>query len=134
MSGFLAYTRIYYITGIEAVLNPQPEIPGGPLVLSEAAANCIKVAPTVIAALAISHVMSRALWHYLWEYAYGWRVWRRYKAAIEGNDTVEENRCRNHHVFIEALYFFYKDTLCKLWHRCDGSPVGQSSQDLEALR
>jgi len=32
----------------------------------------------------------------------------RYRAAVEGNDSEEENRFRDHHVFIEALYFFGK--------------------------
>lgn len=71
----------------------------------------IRLAPSIIVGLAFAQLSARAFWHYVWEYAYGWRVWRRYKAAMEGNDTVEENRFRNRHVFIEVMYFFIKDSL-----------------------
>lgn len=54
----------------------------------------------------------------MWEYACGVRVWRRYKAAVEGNDTVEENRFRDSHVFVEALWFFGKEHLWPVVGAC----------------
>lgn len=74
--------------------------------------------PTIVASLALLHLLGRFLWHYVWEYAYGWRVWRRYKAAVEGNDSVEENRFRNSHVFVEALWFFGKENLWPMVGGC----------------
>jgi hypothetical protein len=67
-------------------------------------ARTLTILPLVVSGVAVAHLAGRFFWHYCWEYAYAWRVWRRYKAAIQGVDTQEENKFRECHVFVEATY------------------------------
>ena len=60
--------------------------------------------PVAIFLVALVHLCARAQWRYLWEGAYGWRAWRRYRAAVDGDDTEEENKLRECNVLVEVAY------------------------------
>jgi hypothetical protein len=115
LSGFVSYAQVYRVVHIDKTrpkqVNPDADVSS--LVYSDDVQHIFWV-PVAVTILALLHLVGRFLWHYIWEYAYGWRVWRRYKAAVEGNDTVEENRFRDRHVFIEVLYFFEKNHIASI--------------------
>ena len=106
--GFLSFARIFIIGHLENVIGADN---AGVSLDNYTTIQAVKVAPLLIASLAFAHLAGRAIWHYIWEYAYAWRVWRRYKSAVEGSDTVEENRFRNSNVFIEIVYVFARESL-----------------------
>lgn len=75
--------------------------------LSRGQQNASIYIPAALSGIAVLHLGGRFVWHFCWEYAYAWRIWKRYKAALAGDDSKKVNRMRHYHVFMEAAFDFF---------------------------